>query len=64
MPSAGARRNCFAGDRLWDAVPDQLVLGHGAGGGIEAADLVAVAAVVTAVGWRVVLVEQPWRVAG
>lgn len=41
-----------------------LVLGHGAGGGIEAADLVAVTAVVTAVGWRVVLVEQPWRVAG
>ncbi|HET9657304.1 MAG TPA: alpha/beta family hydrolase [Kineosporiaceae bacterium] len=41
-----------------------LVLGHGAGGGIEAADLVAVAAAGTGIGWRVVLVEQPWRVAG
>jgi uncharacterized protein len=41
-----------------------VVLGHGAGGGIEAADLVAVTASATAAGWRVVLVEQPWRVAG
>jgi predicted alpha/beta-hydrolase family hydrolase len=41
-----------------------LVLGHGAGGGIESADLVAVTAEAVGVGWRVVLVEQPWRVAG
>ena len=41
-----------------------LVLGHGAGGGIGAADLVAVTAAAVAAGWRVVLVEQPWRVAG
>ena len=41
-----------------------LVLGHGAGGGIQAADLVAVTAAATAVGWCAVLVEQPWRVAG
>lgn len=41
-----------------------LVLGHGAGGGVESADLVAVAAGAVAAGWRVVRVEQPWRVAG
>jgi predicted alpha/beta-hydrolase family hydrolase len=41
-----------------------LVLGHGAGGGIESADLVAVTAEAAGSGWRVVLVEQPWRVAG
>jgi uncharacterized protein len=42
----------------------RLVLGHGAGGGIEAADLQAVAAAAAADGVGVVLVEQPWRVAG
>ncbi|MGY1590687.1 alpha/beta family hydrolase [Geodermatophilus sp. SYSU D00708] len=41
-----------------------LVLGHGAGGGIESADLVAVTAAASAAGWRVLRVEQPWRVAG
>jgi predicted alpha/beta-hydrolase family hydrolase len=41
-----------------------LLLGHGAGGGVESADLVAVAAEAVGAGWRVVLVEQPWRVAG
>jgi predicted alpha/beta-hydrolase family hydrolase len=41
-----------------------LALGHGAGGGIEAIDLVAVAGAAVAAGWRVVLVEQPWRVLG
>ncbi|HEU5353640.1 MAG TPA: alpha/beta family hydrolase [Actinocrinis sp.] len=41
-----------------------LVLGHGAGGGIEAADLQALAAALPAHGVEVVLVEQPWRVAG
>lgn len=41
-----------------------LVLGHGAGGGIEAADLVALAEELPAKGWTVVLVEMPWRVAG
>ncbi|RAG85426.1 hydrolase [Streptacidiphilus pinicola] len=39
-----------------------LLLGHGAGGGIEAPDLQAIAAGVDAV--AVALVEQPWRVAG
>ncbi|MGZ4547394.1 MAG: alpha/beta hydrolase family protein [Blastococcus sp.] len=41
-----------------------LVLGHGAGGGIEAADLQAVTTAAVQAGWRVLLVEQPWRVAG
>jgi predicted alpha/beta-hydrolase family hydrolase len=41
-----------------------LVLGHGAGGGIESKDLVAVTRAAAASGWRVVRVEQPWRVAG
>jgi len=41
-----------------------VVLGHGAGGGIDAADLVAVAAEAVRAGHRAVLVEQPWRVAG
>jgi hypothetical protein len=42
----------------------RLVLGHGAGGGVGAPDLVAVFGAATAAGWQVVLVEQPWRVAG
>ena len=41
-----------------------VVLGHGAGGGVDAPDLVAVRAAVTSAGWSVVLVEQPYRVAG
>ena len=41
-----------------------LLLGHGAGGGIEAPDLQALAAALPAEGVRVGLVEQPWRVAG
>lgn len=41
-----------------------LGLGHGAGGGIEAPDLVALAAALPAHGITVALVEQPWRVAG
>jgi len=41
-----------------------LVLGHGAGGGIESADLVEVTTEAAAGGWCVVRVEQPWRVAG
>ncbi|MFG1809400.1 alpha/beta family hydrolase [Streptomyces sp. NPDC049040] len=41
-----------------------LALGHGAGGGIQAPDLVALASVLPAAGVLVALVEQPWRVAG
>ena len=41
-----------------------LLLGHGAGGGIEAPDLLAATDAAVGVGWRVLRVEQPWRVAG
>ena len=41
-----------------------LALGHGAGGGVDAPDLVAVTEVATALGLAVALVEQPYRVAG
>ncbi|KPI19148.1 hypothetical protein OV450_2143 [Actinobacteria bacterium OV450] len=41
-----------------------LAVSHGAGGGIEARDLVALAAALPAHGVTVALVEQPWRVAG
>jgi predicted alpha/beta-hydrolase family hydrolase len=41
-----------------------LVLGHGAGGGVQARDLVAAAGAALAEGFGVVLVEQPYRVAG
>ena len=41
-----------------------VVLGHGAGGGIAARDLVEAKDVALAVGLSVALVEQPYRVAG
>lgn len=40
-----------------------LVLGHGAGGGVEAPDLLALTALAED-GWLIARVEQPWRVAG
>ncbi len=41
-----------------------LLLGHGAGGGVGAPDLVTVTRAAVEVGVSVVLVEQPYRVAG
>jgi predicted alpha/beta-hydrolase family hydrolase len=41
-----------------------LVLGHGAGGGVNAPDLVAATAAARDAGLTVALVEQPYRVAG
>jgi hypothetical protein len=41
-----------------------VVLGHGAGGGVHAPDLAALAAALPGLGWTVVLVEQPYRAAG
>jgi predicted alpha/beta-hydrolase family hydrolase len=41
-----------------------LLLGHGAGGGVDARDLEALAAELPRNGVSVVRVEQPWRVAG
>jgi predicted alpha/beta-hydrolase family hydrolase len=62
-PSGLARAHL--GDRVDTADPIGLVvLGHGAGGGIDAPDLVAVSAELTVAGWAVTRVEQPYRVAG
>lgn len=41
-----------------------LALGHGAGGGVEALDLLAARDAGLACGLAVALVEQPWRVSG
>jgi uncharacterized protein len=41
-----------------------LLLGHGAGGGVSAPDLVVAAGAALALGVHVALVEQPYRVAG
>ena len=41
-----------------------LLLSHGAGGGVDARDLWALADALPAQGVSVVLFEQPWRVAG
>ena len=41
-----------------------LLLSHGAGNGVEARDLAALAAALPANGVSVALFEQPWRVAG
>jgi predicted alpha/beta-hydrolase family hydrolase len=49
------------------AVPDArqaLLLGHGAGGGIGAGDLVAARDAALGLGITVALIEQPYRVAG
>jgi uncharacterized protein len=47
-----------------DAARAALVLGHGAGGGVTAPDLVAATAAAREADVCVVLVEQPYRVAG
>lgn len=60
MPSGRARVYLHAAD----GPRAGLVLGHGAGGGVEAPDLVAVREVALAEGVSVGLVEQPYRVAG
>jgi predicted alpha/beta-hydrolase family hydrolase len=41
-----------------------IVLGHGAGGGVGARDIVAASGVAASLGMSVALVEQPYRVAG
>jgi uncharacterized protein len=59
-PSGPARAELRVADRPKGA----LVLGHGAGGGIEAPDLVAAAEAALSESTTVALVEQPYRVAG
>jgi len=41
-----------------------VVLGHGAGGGLGAIDPAVAREVLLGAGWAVVLIEQPWLVAG
>jgi predicted alpha/beta-hydrolase family hydrolase len=50
--------------QLTNAPRAALVLGHGAGGGVEAPDLVAAREAARSEGVSVALVEQPYRVAG
>lgn len=59
-PSGPARAHL----RPADSPRGALTLGHGAGGGIEAPDLVAAAEAAVGQGFSVALVEQPYRVAG
>ena len=60
-PRGPARATVTSAGRSPRAV---VVLGHGAGGGIEAPDLVALARALPERGMTVVRVEQPWRVSG
>ncbi|MFD3948086.1 alpha/beta family hydrolase [Streptomyces sp. NPDC058579] len=55
-----ARVTWYPGEKAWAV----LALGHGAGGGVEARDLRAIAEGVPSQGVTVALVEQPWRVVG
>jgi hypothetical protein len=59
-PHGPARAHLHASEGATTAV----VLGHGAGGGVNAPDLVAAKRAALALGFTVVLVEQPYRVAG
>jgi predicted alpha/beta-hydrolase family hydrolase len=59
-PHGPARVHLHAAERPRAA----LVLGHGAGGGVGAPDLVAATEAALAAGCSVALVEQPYRVAG
>jgi predicted alpha/beta-hydrolase family hydrolase len=62
-PLGEARAHCYTAGRARRGGVS-LVLGHGAGGGIGARDLQALALGLPSPGLDVVLVEQPWRVAG
>lgn len=53
----------LVGDRSKHPIATVL-LNHGAGGGIEAADLVALARELPRLGISVIRLEQPWKVAG
>ncbi|MEI2779172.1 MAG: alpha/beta family hydrolase [Tetrasphaera sp.] len=60
-PQGPGRGHIYAGSAPAAAT---VVLGHGAGGGIGASDLMLLAARLPEHGYRVVLIEQPWKVAG
>jgi predicted alpha/beta-hydrolase family hydrolase len=61
-PLGDARAHLTLPDR--PPVRGALVLGHGAGGGVGAPDLLAAQRAALGVGLAVALVEQPYRVAG
>jgi predicted alpha/beta-hydrolase family hydrolase len=63
-PAGPARAVLHAVPTASARVAATLVLGHGAGGGIEAPDLLALARTLPDRGIAVVRVEQPWRLAG
>jgi uncharacterized protein len=50
--------------RVIEGASTALMLGHGAGGGIQAPDLQAAARAAVGLGVSVALIEQPYRVAG
>ena len=60
-PHGLARAHLHHGD---EAPQGAVALGHGAGGGVEAPDLVAATEAALAERYTVALVEQPYRVAG
>lgn len=60
----GPARTLTQGPYGLAAASGVLVLGHGAGGGVEAPDLLAARDAALALGMAVVRVEQPWRVRG
>lgn len=59
-PHGPARLHTYAASRAQGT----LLLSHGAGGGVDARDLDALARALPDQGISVVLLEQPWRVAG
>jgi uncharacterized protein len=61
-PSGLARAHITLPD--FRPVAGMAILGHGAGGGVETPDLLAVTAVFNDIGWAVARVEQPYRVKG
>lgn len=68
-PEGMARAHVYAGQPGSGAAPARaphgaVILGHGAGPSITTVDLVAARDALVAAGWTVVIVEQPWLVAG
>lgn len=62
-PAGTARAHVHRPDGGPGRAAGTILLGHGAGAGVESADLQALTGL-TSLGWCVVLLEQPWRVAG
>ncbi len=62
-PEGPGRARVIAG-AAGGAARGSILLGHGAGGQKDSADLARLARALPADGWTVVLIDQPWRVAG